>query len=79
MINKEQVINVIADALRVDTDIITLSSSSTNIDNWDSLGHLSILTALDKMFDGKIANISEMAEAESIERILDLLSQNSLI
>ncbi len=79
MITEKQVIKVLEEALRIDSGSMTIDSSSLNVENWDSLGHLSILTSLDKIFDGKIAEISDMAEAESVEKILNLLKLNSLI
>ncbi len=58
---------------------ITLESSSENTDEWDSLGHLSVLQELDKLFEGKIAGIEEMASADSVAKILPLLQKHSLI
>ena len=79
MVTEQQVIEVIANALNIKSDEITASSSTANVESWDSLGHLSILTALDQRFDGKIAEIGEMAEAESLDKIINLLKSKSLI
>ena len=43
------------------------------------MGHLSILSNMDKFFDGKIAPIREMATADSVRKILKILKENSLI
>jgi acyl carrier protein len=79
MTTQEDVISIIANALNVKSGDITTASSSSNIENWDSLGHLSVLIALDKMFAGKVAEIGEMAEADAVEKIITLLKSNSLI
>jgi acyl carrier protein len=55
------------------------TTRAEELDVWDSLGQLSILVALDKLFDGKIANINEMAEANSMPKILNILRQHSLL
>ena len=58
---------------------ITFDSSVKNVEEWDSLGHLSILVALDKRFGGKVANIREMSSADSVNKIIQLLKDNSLV
>ncbi len=72
------VIEIIEKALRLDDGVIKIDSSSENMDDWDSLGQLSILVALDKHFEGKISRISEMAEANSVSKILHILEENSI-
>ena len=51
----------------------------SEIDEWDSFGHLEILVALDKKFDGKVASINEMASATTVEKIIKLLKIKKLI
>ena len=55
------------------------SSRAEEIASWDSLGQLSVLVALDKIFTGKIAHITEMAEADSVPKILNILRQHALL
>ena len=45
----EQVYTIIKNALMSD-DVINEDSNTENTEEWDSLGHLSILSALDKEF-----------------------------
>jgi len=73
------VLEVIRRALNPKNAQITFDSSMDNVEEWDSLGHLSILVALDKVFDKKVGQIKEMASANSIKKILQLLKDNSLI
>lgn len=78
-ITQTEVIAVVEKALEMKPGLLGKSTSAEEVDMWDSVGQLSILVALDKLFDGKIANINEMAEADSIAKILNILSQYSLI
>jgi acyl carrier protein len=77
--NKEDIKKLIGKALEVDAKKIDDNSSSANVDNWDSLGHLSILVALDKKFNGKISSIPSFSTADSIEKIVIELKKNKLI
>ena len=56
-----------------------MDSSVENVEEWDSLGHLGVLVALDKAFDGKIGSIKEMATAGSVTKIIEILKTNSFI
>ena len=78
-INDEDIIEIIANVLKLEADRLTIDSSSENVKEWDSLGHLGILLDLDKFFGGKIGGIKEMATANSVSKILKLLKDNSLL
>ena len=74
-----EVIAVIENALEFKPGQLGQNARAEEFDKWDSLGQLSILVALDKLFKGKIANINEMAEADSIAKIIAILKKHSLI
>jgi acyl carrier protein len=76
---ESDVISVVESALELKPGQLGAESKAEEIDKWDSLGQLSILVALDKLFDGGIANITEMAEADSMPRILAILRQHALL
>ena len=78
-ITQPEVIAIIETALEMKSGLLNETTRSEEVENWDSLGQLSILVALDKLFDGKIANLTQMAEADSMPKILDILKQHSLI
>ena len=78
-INQSEVMEIIETALEMKSGLLNETTRSEELENWDSLGQLSILVALDKLFDGKIANLTEMAEADSMPKILYILKQHSLI
>ena len=77
--NEQNVVEVIHNALNLKDKTLTLESRMNAVEEWDSLGHLGILSALDKFFDGRIAAIKEMAGADSVKKILGILKDNSLI
>lgn len=76
---QDEIIEIIENALELNPGSINVDSSSENTENWDSLGQLSILVALDKHFDGKISGISEIAEANSTKDILSTLKENLIL
>jgi hypothetical protein len=78
-ITQSEVIAVIEKTLEMKPGVLGENTRAEEVDMWDSLGQLSILVALDKIFDGKIANINEMAEADSMPKILNTLKQHSLL
>ena len=77
--NENDVLKCIQDSLEYSDGVITIDTVAIDIETWDSLGHLSILSNLDKEFEGKVASIKELARAESVKEILQLLKENSLI
>lgn len=78
-IAESEVMSAIETALGLSPGSVTAESSMKNTDDWDSLNHLNILVALDTQFNGKVAEIEEMATANSVKNILSILRQHSLI
>ena len=78
-ISEKEILKIIQDALKLNEGIITLDTGIGDVEEWDSLGHLGILAALDKFFNGKIAGIRDMATAKSVRQILQILKENSLM
>ena len=76
---EKNILNIIQDALNLKDKRITLQSSVHNVAEWDSLGHLSILSALDKFFKGKVGKIREIAPADSVKKIIRILKDNRLM
>jgi hypothetical protein len=76
---QSDVITVIENALEIKSGLLGPNTQAEEIASWDSLGQLSILVALDKLFEGKIASITDMAEADSMPKILSILKQHSLL
>jgi acyl carrier protein len=78
-IAQPDIIKAVEAALTLKAGTLAADSRAEDVAHWDSLGQLSILVALDKLFEGKIANINEMAEADSVPKILKILQQHSLM
>jgi acyl carrier protein len=58
---------------------IDIKSASRNIEEWDSLGQLSILTTLDKRFKNKATKLTKLATAETVKDIVSILKKAKLI
>ena len=76
---KNEVLKIIQESLELSEEEITVDSTMENVEVWDSLAQLGILSNLDKHFNGRIASIKELADADSIEKIIQLLTDNSII
>jgi acyl carrier protein len=75
---KNDLLALIKDALVTD-DEIDMNSSADNVSEWDSLGHLSVLTALDDATDGKASSLSELSDATSVAEIVNILELQEII
>tara|TARA_B100000989_G_C19530004_1_gene469069 strand:+ start:2772 stop:2993 length:222 start_codon:yes stop_codon:yes gene_type:complete len=69
--DKDKIIDVIKIALEVDE--IKEDDSSETLEEWDSLGQLSILSALDKETKGKASKIKGLAEMFTVKEIIKAL------
>ncbi len=77
--NEIDLIEIIERGLKVNKGTLNVESSKETVGEWDSLGHLGILLELDKVFSGKVASIEEMASADSVAKIFEILQVHSLI
>lgn len=75
--DKEDIRSIIADALGKVS--VNDDNSMDNTEEWDSLGHLSILSAIDNALDGKAADLTDLANADSVGKIIKILESNQLI
>jgi acyl carrier protein len=70
---------IIEDALELDAGSVTMDSSSENIEDWDSLGHITILGMLDDETSGESADIVDLTQAASVTEIAQILTDNGLL
>ena len=75
----EELYEIIATALEIESKKIHIGTVAEDLEEWDSLGHLSILVAVDEKLSGQISNIEEFAVADSVEKIVNLLKVNKLL
>jgi acyl carrier protein len=66
----------IADALEVDINLVSLDTVSTDLEEWDSLGHISIMSFLDKTYGEITERVPDFASATTVGEILELLKSN---
>ena len=52
LLNDKELISVISSALSLSQEEVNENSGADNLNEWDSLGHLSILSALDEKTKG---------------------------
>ena len=75
---KEKLFELFAQAVGVKKDNISLETSTDSLPEWDSLGQLTFLSALDEETNGKSAEISELTEVENLKEVHDILIKNNL-
>lgn len=63
--NEKEVISIVSKALK---KRVNAKSSSKNTEQWDSLGQLSILSAIEKATKGKSSKI-DLTEVQSIKQL----------
>jgi acyl carrier protein len=51
---------------------ITRESNSSNVEGWDSLAHINLLTAIEQEYDIKF-NIDELLELKNVGEMVDLM------
>ena len=67
---------IIADSLKVPREVITDELCIGDIPQWDSLGHMTLMTALAKHF-GITFQREEMTDLEDVSDIIALVSEKA--
>ena len=75
-ISEQDLKKIISKALNVKLNKITDDLNSNKMEEWDSLGQLSIISSLDKKFKGKI-HLSKIANLNSYKDIKSFLKKKS--
>lgn len=70
----EQLREIMANALEVPVGTITENSTMDDIEEWDSLGHVHIMVALEQAFD-LYMDVENFAELDSVPAILEFLDR----
>lgn len=73
---EKEIIKLICNALEADSSEVSIETTSYDIDEWDSLGHLSILQELDLKYDNITERVPELASVSSVKEIVDLVISN---
>ena len=76
--NQKELFKIIKFCLKT-KETINMKSSTRNVEEWDSLGQLAILTTLDKKLKNKTSKLTKLADAETVKAIHDILKKAKLI
>ncbi len=74
---KDRIKKVMANIFGIDGNLINNNSSPDNIDNWDSLKHMSLIVALEEEFEIEFSD-DEIFNTMSYSLIADVLETNKL-
>jgi len=69
--NEKKILNILKEALEIEN--LNIDDSSDTIEEWDSLGQLSILSALDKETKGKVSSIKGLSDMFTVKEIIKSL------
>jgi acyl carrier protein len=75
MVSQDELLSIAASAFG---EAVTRESSQVEVQGWDSLSHLSLLTALDDATGGAASALDKLAGAKSIEQIIEILRDANL-
>jgi hypothetical protein len=76
--NQDDFLMVVSKALEVDRDKINMKLKIGDLEEWDSLGHLTILSSLDGITGGKASEINNFGALESLQQIWIALNDAGL-
>lgn len=71
---ENRVIRIVASAIQIDPGTLNSDSSLGNVPGWDSLGHLSVISAIEADF-GIELSVDDVIECESIADFVDVISE----
>ena len=72
-----QLQDIMAAALEIQADTIRENSTMEDIEEWDSLGHVHIMVALEQAFD-LYMDVEDFAELDSVPAILQYLASENV-
>ena len=76
--NKNEFLKAISEALEVDGALINMNLKLGDLEEWDSLGHLTILSNLDALTNEKASEIKDFGSLGSLQAIWDGLVKAGL-
>jgi len=76
---EREVCGIIENALDLEAGSISIEDSKKTIEQWDSLGVLSILGALEEKYGNEITSINDLPSAESVKDIVEILKSHKII
>ena len=73
-IDKELVLKIISKALNIPQQKITEKTKLASFEEWDSLGMLTVMSAIDKKIKGKV-DIDSFEKVKNIEDIVKIINK----
>lgn len=70
---------IIEESITIDKVDINEKTSTENTEGWDSLGHITLLSALDEETEGKSADIPDLAQVSTVGDLIKCLQKNNLL
>ncbi|MCM1082962.1 MAG: acyl carrier protein [Clostridium sp.] len=74
MSNKEKYINAFTEALAVDEDKITEDLKYQDIEEWDSVGHMELISVLEDTFDISLET-DDIVDLNSFKKGMEILKK----
>ena len=76
--NQKKFLQIISKCLNVKINKISLKTKSDDLEEWDSIAQLTILSALDKATKGKASRIKGLGNHQSLKKIWEILKNKGL-
>jgi hypothetical protein len=76
--NQKKFLLLISKSLGIKLNKVSLNLKFNEIEEWDSIGHLTILSSLDKATKGKSAEIKGLGNQKSLKKIWEILKKRGL-
>ena len=76
--NQKKFLLLISKSLGIKLNKVSLNLKFNEIEEWDSIGHLTILSSLDKATKGKSAEIKGLGNQISLKKIWEILKKRGL-
>ncbi|MBU0605760.1 MAG: acyl carrier protein [Candidatus Omnitrophica bacterium] len=76
---ENDICNVVAEALGLKPGNVSVNDGTETLREWDSLGFLSILGALENKFGAQVAAIDDLASVKSVKEIIDIFKKEGII
>ncbi len=75
MVSSQQLLDLIAIALKVDKAKVTEDLAIGDIPEWDSMGHLSIIASVEKEFEITL-DVEQVIEIEDFDDLLEAINSS---
>lgn len=64
---------IVEEATGADAGSVSLDTTSADIEGWDSLGHLTIISAISEHLGDDVEEDPRLASADSVKELVDIL------